>query len=133
MNKFAYLFERFPSFGQTFCYREVAELAQQRITPPIFSIRNPRDEPPQDWDNRIVKRVHYLPGEKELLGNVRSASRRQKLTPEIVSALDEWGRRTDFLRLYQAVYVGLRMQEMRIGHVYAHFPGFAGGTAFLIH
>ena len=133
MNKFAYLFERFPSFGQTFCYREVAELAQQGITPPIFSIRNPRDEPPQDWDNRIVKRVHYLPGEKELLDNVRSASRRRKLTPEIVSALDEWGRRTDFLRLYQAVYVGLRMQEMRIGHVHAHFTGLAARTAFWIH
>jgi colanic acid/amylovoran biosynthesis glycosyltransferase len=133
MNKFTYLFERFPSFGQTFCYREVAELARQDITPPIFSIRNPRDEPPQDWDNRIVKRVHYLPGEKELLDNVRSASRRQKLTPEIVSALDEWGRRTDFLRLYQAVYVGLRMQEMRIGHVHAHFTGLAARTAFWIH
>jgi colanic acid/amylovoran biosynthesis glycosyltransferase len=132
MNKFAYLFERFPSFGQTFCYREVAELAQQGITPPIFSIRNPRDEPPQDWDNRIVKRVHYLPGEKELLDNVRSASRRRKLTPEIVSALDEWGRRTDFLRLYQAVYVGLSMQEMRIGHVHAHFTGLAARTAFWI-
>lgn len=133
MNKFTYLFERFPSFGQTFCYREVAELARQDITPPIFSIRNPRDEPPQDWDNRIVNRVHYLPGEKELLDNVRSASRRQKLTPEIVSALDEWGRRTDFLRLYQAVYVGLRMQEMRIGHVHAHFTGLAARTAFWIH
>jgi colanic acid/amylovoran biosynthesis glycosyltransferase len=133
MNNFAYLFERFPSFGQTFCYREVAELARQGITPPIFSIRNPKDEPPQDWDNRIVKRVHYLPGEKELLDKVRSASRRQKLTPEIVSALDEWGRRTDFLRLYQAVYVGLRMQEMRIGHVHAHFTGLAARTAFWIH
>src|ERR1700693_4734047 len=133
MNKFAYLFERFPSFGQTFCYREVAELAQQGITPPIFSIRNPKDEPPQDWDNRILKRVHYLPEEKELLDNVRSASRRQKLTPEIVSALDEWGRRTDFLRLYQAVYVGLRMQEMRIGHVNAHLTGMVARNAFWIH
>ncbi|MGC2352348.1 MAG: glycosyltransferase family 4 protein [Candidatus Udaeobacter sp.] len=133
MTQFAYLFERFPSFGQTFCYREVAELAQQGITPPIFSIRNPKDEPPQDWDNRIVKRVHYLPGEKELLDNVCTASRRQKLTPEIVSALDEWGRRTDFLRLYQAVYVGLRLQEMGIGHVHAHFTGLAARTAFWIH
>src|SRR5436309_6091670 len=67
MANFAYLFERFPSFGQTFCYREVAELAQQGITPPIFSIRDPKDEPPQDWDKDIVQRVHYLPEEKELL------------------------------------------------------------------
>jgi glycosyltransferase involved in cell wall biosynthesis len=133
MSQFAYLFERFPSFGQTFCYREVAELARQGITPPIFSIRNPKDEPPQDWDARIAKRVHYLPEERELLDDVRQASKNRKLTPEIVAALDEWGRRTDFLRLYQAVYVGLRLQEMGIGHVHAHFMGMAARTAFWIH
>jgi len=133
MSQFAYLFERFPSFGQTFCYREVAELARQGITPPIFSIRNPKDEPPQDWDARIAKRVHYLPEERELLDDVRRASKNRKLTPEIVAALDEWGRRTDFLRLYQAVYVGLRLQEMGIGHVHAHFMGMAARTAFWIH
>src|ERR1700746_3500552 len=103
MANFAYLFERFPSFGQTFCYREVAELARQAITPPIFSIRNPKGEPPQEWDTRIVKRVHYLPEEKELIDDVRRASKKRRLSPEIISALDEWGRRTDFLRLYQAV------------------------------
>ena len=133
MNSFAYLFERFPSFGQTFCYREVAELARQGVTPPIFSIRNPKDEPPQEWDPRIVRRVHYLPEERELLDDVRRASKNRKLTPEIVAALDEWGRRTDFLRLYQAVYVGLRLQEMGIGHVHAHFMGMAARTAFWIH
>ena len=73
MTQFAYLFERFPSFGQTFCYREVAELARQGATPPIFSIRKPKDEPLQDWDKQIVERVHYLPGEKELLDEVRRA------------------------------------------------------------
>ena len=133
MAAFAYLFERFPSFGQTFCYREVAELARQGVTPPIFSVRNPKDEPLQDWDARIVKRVHYLPEERELLDDVRRASKKRKLTPEIVAALDEWGRRTDFLRLYQAVYVGLRLQEMGIGHVHAHFMGMAARTAFWIH
>jgi glycosyltransferase involved in cell wall biosynthesis len=133
MVTFAYLFERFPSFGQTFCYREVAELARQGITPPIFSIRNPKDEPPQDWDRRIVQRVHYLPEEKELLDHVRRASKKRKLTSEVIAALDEWGRRTDFLRLYQAVYVGLRLQEMGIPHVHAHFAGMAARTAFWIH
>jgi len=71
MSRFAYLFERFPSFGQTFCYREVTELDRQGTAPPIFSIRNPKGERPQDWDARIVKRVHYLPEEKELLDDVR--------------------------------------------------------------
>jgi glycosyltransferase involved in cell wall biosynthesis len=133
MSQFAYLFERFPSFGQTFCYREVAELARQGVTPPIFSIRNPKDEPPQEWDPRIVERVHYLPEEKELLDDVRRAAKKRKLTSEVVAALDKWGRRTDFLRLYQAAYVGLRLQEMGVGHVHAHFMGMAARTAFWIH
>ena len=133
MSRFAYLFERFPSFGQTFCYREVAELDRQGVAPPIFSIRNPKDEPPQDWDARIVKRVHYLPEEKELLDDVQRALKKRKLPPEIVTALDEWGRRTDFLRLYQAVYVGLRLQELGVRHVHAHFAGMAARTGLWIH
>jgi colanic acid/amylovoran biosynthesis glycosyltransferase len=132
MALFAYLFERFPSFGQTFCYREVAELYRQGITPPIFSIRNPKDEPAQDWETRIVERVHYLPEEKELLDEVGRASKNGRLTSEIIAALDEWGRRTDFLRLYQAVYVGLRLQDLEIDHVHAHFAGMAARTAFWI-
>src|SRR5215831_16632686 len=132
MAPFAYLFERFPSFGQTFCYREVAELYRQGVAPPVFSIRNPKDEPTQDWDARIVKQVHYLPEEKELLDEVQRTSRKRKLSPTIIAALDEWGRRTDFLRLYQAVYVGLRLQEAGIGHVHAHFAGMAARTAFWI-
>ena len=132
MTRFAYLFERFPSFGQTFCYREVAELARQGVNSPIFAIRNPKREPPQDWDQRIVERVHYLPGEEQLLREVRQASKKGKLTEEVIGAVDEWGRRTDFLRLYQAVYVGLRLQEIGIRHVHAHFAGMAARTAFWI-
>jgi len=133
MTKFAYLFERFPSFGQTFCYREVAELARQGVTPPIFSIRKPKDEPPQDWDKRIVERVDYLPEEKELLDEVRRASQKERLPGEVIAALGKWGRRPDFLRLYQAVHIGLRLQQMRIDHVHAHFAGMAARTAFWIH
>jgi glycosyltransferase involved in cell wall biosynthesis len=132
MTQFAYLFERFPSFGQTFCYREVAELVRQGVTPPIFSIRQPKDEPPQDWDQRIVERVHYLPNEEQLLREVRRASKKGKLTEEVISTLDEWGRRTDFLRLYQAIYIGLHLQEIGIRHVHAHFAGMAARTAFWI-
>ena len=132
MTQFAYLFERFPSFGQTFCYREVVELARQGVTPPIFSIRKPKGEPPQDWDKRVVERVHYLPEEKELLDEVRRASQKQKITREVIAALDEWGRRTDFLRLYQAVYIGGRLQRSGITHIHAHFAGMAARTAFWI-
>src|SRR6266496_2031147 len=132
MTQFAYLFERFPSFGQTFCYREVAELAQQGVSPPVFAIRKRKDEPLQDWDEHIVQGVHYLPEEKELLDDVRRASKKGKLTGEVIAALDEWGRRPDFLRLYQAVDVGLHLQTLGIRHVHAHFAGMAARTAFWI-
>src|ERR1043166_1356541 len=133
MTRFAYLFERFPSFGQTFCYREVAELSRQNVEAPIFSIRKPKDEPAQDWETRIVQRVHYLPEEKQLLQDVRGAAKKRNVSADIMAALDQWGRRTDFLRLYQAVYIGLRLREMGVGHVHAHFAGMAARTAFWIH
>ena len=132
MTSLAYLFERFPSFSQTFCYREIAELHRQGLRPPIFSIRQPKNEPPQDWDEHIVERVHYLPEEAELLEEVRRASGKGKLTREIVVSLDEWGRRSDFLRLYQAAYVGIRLREGGIHRVHAHFAGLAARTAFWI-
>lgn len=132
MARFAYLFERFPSFGQTFCYREVGELDRQGVTPPIFSIRRPKDEPPQDWDPTIVARVHYLPEEAELVTEIDRLLKRKKLPVQIVDLVAEWGRRTDFLRLYQAIYVGLRLQEKGITHVHAHFAGMATRTAFWI-
>ncbi len=133
MARFAYVFERFPSFGQTFCYREVAELDRQDVAPPIFSIRNPKDEPAQDWDTRIVERVRYLPDEKELLEEVRRAVKKRQIGAAVVAALDEWDRRTDFLRLYQAIYIGLRLQTMGINHLHAHFAGMAARTAFWIN
>src|SRR5262249_52394061 len=61
------------------------------------------------------------------------AAKTRKLGTEIMAALNEWGRRTDFLRLYQAVYVGLRLRAMGINHVHAHFAGMAARTAFWIN
>jgi len=129
---FAYLFERFPAFSQTFCYREVAELERQGVRPPIFSIRKPQDEPAQDWDRRIIARVQYLPGEEQLADEVERAIKKSKLSSNAVAAIGEWDKRTDFLRLYQAVHVGLRLRDLGIRHVHAHFAGLAARTAFWI-
>jgi len=132
MPRFAYLFERFPAFSQTFCYREVAELERQGLQPPIFSIRQPKDEPAQDWNRQIVARVHYLPGEAELADEVERAIKKGQLSADAIAAIGEWGKRTDFLRLYQAVYLGLRLRDLGINHVHAHFAGLAARTAFWI-
>ena len=43
MPSFAYLFERFPSFVQTFVYREAQEMVRQKMEPWLVSIRRPDD------------------------------------------------------------------------------------------
>ena len=133
MTQFAYVFERFPSYLQTFCYREIAELDRQGEMPPLFSIRRPDDEPPQDWDEKIVARVQYVPGEPQLVREVEHALKRKELNQEIVELVAEWGRRSDFLRLYQAIHIGSRLQKLGINHVHAHFAGMAARTAFWIN
>ena len=41
-----------------------------------------------------------------------------------------WGRKTDFLRLYQAAWLGPHLQALGVRHVHAHFAGLAARTAF---
>src|SRR6478672_4292429 len=133
MPEVAYLFERFPSFGQTFCYREVAELERQGINVHVFSIRRPVDEPEQDWDQGIVGRVHYLPEEKPLVAEIDRVLKTEAVSGEVRAAVKEWGRQSDFLRLYQAVYVGVRVRQQGIRRVHAHFAGMAARTAYWIN
>ena len=132
VREVAYLFERFPSFGQTFCYREVAELERQGTKVHVFSIRRPVDEPPEDWDRSLVERVHYLPEEKPLVAEVERILKRNSVPDQACAAVKEWGRQSDFLRLYQAIYVGVRLQEKGVRHIHAHFAGMAARTAYWI-
>ena len=131
MRQVAYLFERFPSFGQTFCYREVAELERQGISVQVYSIRRPANEPEQDWDQQIVDRVHYLPDEKTLVAEVDSVLRKA-VSDEVRDAVQQWGRQSDFLRLYQAIYIGMRMERDGVQHLHAHFAGMAARTAYWV-
>lgn len=129
MREVAYLFERFPSFGQTFCYREVAELERQGTKVHVFSIRRPVDEPEQDWDKQLVDRVIYLPEEKLLVPEVDRILRGNGVSPQTRAAVEKWGRQSDFLRLYQAIYVGTGLREKGLRHVHAHFAGMAARTS----
>jgi glycosyltransferase involved in cell wall biosynthesis len=46
--------------------------------------------------------------------------------------VEQWGRQSDFLRLYQAIYVGMRLQEKGLRHVHSHFAGMGTRTAYWI-
>jgi colanic acid/amylovoran biosynthesis glycosyltransferase len=132
MSGLAYLFERFPSFTQTFCYREIVELQRQRVSPAIFSVRRPVNEPAQDWDASIVAQVEYLPGDEQLVREVDRAARKGKLPESATREIATWGRKTDFLRLYQAAHLGPRFQALGVRHLHAHFAGLAARTAYWI-
>ncbi len=132
MPRLAYLFERFPSFGQTFCYREVREILRQGEEVAIFSIRRPVGEPAQDWDSEVLARIHYLPEESALVPKIDRVGRAGELPSAASRRLRQWGRQTDFLRLYQAAYVGERLRRLGVSRVHAHFAGMAARTAYWI-
>jgi colanic acid/amylovoran biosynthesis glycosyltransferase len=126
----AYVFERFPKFSQTFCYREIAELFHQGIRPAIFSLRRPDFGPETKWDDAITSTVHQLPEGDVFarLADEASAS----LPKPARKTLHEWRGKPDSLRLHQATYIGTRLQELGVRHVHTHFAGMAARTAFWI-
>lgn len=133
MKRIAYLFERFPAFTQTFCYREVRELLRQGAPLDLYALRRPAGEREQAWDPQVVRRVVYLPEEAELTKEIERAVRRQELPETALRKISEWGRQSDFLRLYQAAWLGPRLQENGVRWVHAHFAGMAARTAFWLH
>jgi colanic acid/amylovoran biosynthesis glycosyltransferase len=126
----AYVFERFPKFSQTFCYREIAELFHQGIRPAIFSLRRPDFGPEPKWDETITSMVHQLPEGDVFarLADEASAS----LSKPVRKTLHEWRGKPDSLRLHQATYIGTRLQELGVRHLHTHFAGMAARTAFWI-
>ena len=104
--QWAYLFERFPSWTQTFCYREVAEMERQGMAPWIWSIRRPEGEPPQTFPAGLADRVRYLPEESELGDEFRWLKRCDRL-PEPLRADEQrlkGGR--DKARIQEAGWLG---------------------------
>jgi glycosyltransferase involved in cell wall biosynthesis len=106
----------------------VVELGQQNCMPRMFSIRHPEGESTGNWDPQLVRQVHYLPDEKELLCAVDADLQRRRIPNNAAKAITNWGRQTDFLRLYQAAYIGARLEADM--HLHAHFAGMAARTAY---
>lgn len=128
MTSFAYLFERFPSFTQTFCYREVGEMRRIGTSPALYSIRRP-DDIPVDCPSEIAQAVQYFPeeGPGRILKDAQAkgclGSREKKI-------MDEWRYRPDKNRIYEALWLGPRLQKEGIHHVHVHFAGIAARTAY---
>lgn len=129
-GRLAYVFERFPTFTQTFCYREVRELERQAIEPAIFSIRTPRDEPPQDYDQNWGRRVIYLPDDKQLTDEIKRLHSEKRIPRAMRKLLMNWTGSQDKHRVYAAAWLGPRLLKRHVTHVHVHFAGIAARTAY---
>jgi colanic acid/amylovoran biosynthesis glycosyltransferase len=127
-GRFAYLFERFPSFVQTFVYREAVEMVRQGATPWLVSVRRPDD--PGELAEPVGAEVFYLPEEKELRAEVDANRAAGQLGWSIHRAIPRRRGEKDSQRMFEAVWLGPRLKEKGIRHVHAHFGGLAARTAW---
>ena len=94
MASFAYLFERFPSFTQTFCYREVLEMRRQRGDVPVFAIRLPQDVP-ADCPEELSRAVRYLPQADALAAEMKTLRMLGRYPWRVIQKIRHWGKRPD--------------------------------------
>lgn len=131
--QWSYLFERFPSFTQTFCYREVAGITRQGLSPWIYSIRRPGGEPAQDFPAGLANQVRYLPEEGEIAEEFRWLKRCDRLPEPLRAEETRLKGARDKARLQEAGWLGTQMKLAGIGHVHTHFAGIAARTAYWLH
>ena len=133
MFHLAYVFERFPTFTQTFCVREVLELERIGVRPLIFSIHDTRDETVGHYPPDLLERVHFLPQEDALVKQVVKWKDANELPQSVVLTLRHWGERPDKMRVYEAAYIGHVLAQMGRSaprHTHSHFAGIGARTAW---
>ena len=118
----AYVFERFPSFTQTFCVREILELERQGLCPLLFSIRDTRGEVPRQFPEELYERVVFLPPAKELVEEVKQLKAEGRLPQSVVLTLRHWKEKDDQRdkqRVYEAAWIGTRLADAGVRHVHS--------------
>ena len=125
MFHLAYVFERFPTFTQTFCVREILELERTGVRPVIFSIHDTRAEDIRHFPAELAGRVHFVPPEDRVRDEVRRLVEQRRVPQSVVLALRFWGQRPDKQRVYEAAWIGHRLRELdaRVRHAHSHFAG----------
>jgi colanic acid/amylovoran biosynthesis glycosyltransferase len=129
----AYIFERFPSFTQTFCVREIQELQRQGVRPLIFSIRDTHDEGIQHFPPDLFEQVHFLPPKDELTAKVREWKDAHQLPRAAGLCLRHWGDMPDKSRIYEAAYIAKIMADLGSAaprHAHSHFAGIGARTCW---
>lgn len=126
---FAYLFERFPSFTQTFCAREVGEWQKLGYHFPVFSLRSVSGEEVRNFPPALYEQTTLVP-------DVEAMAKRW-WTPFSLRArrdkhalYDCWGKEAGGRRALEAAWVAPLLKSQGIHHVHVHFAGRAARTAY---
>ncbi len=127
-HAFAYLFESFPSFTQTFCFREVEEMLNQGLQFPIFSMWMSADDSVQDFPSRLTGLTSYFP--KNIRRWARKTQREEKNRIQAIRAqlASEWGKEKK--RAEQTAWLIPILEQLEVRHVHVHFAGVATRTAY---
>ena len=132
MFHIAYIFERFPTFTQTFCVREILELERLGVQPVIFSIHDTSEENISHFPEELRARIICLPKEDELVAQVRRLIDERKLPQSVVLTLRQWGEKPDKGRVYEAAWIGQKLCAMnaKVRHAHSHFAGIGARTCW---
>ena len=128
----AYIFERFPTFTQTFCVREILELQRQGVRPLIFSIHDTRHESVQHYPTELLDQVHFLPPTEQLVAEIKALKKANQLAQNVVLTLRHWDGRSDKTRVYEAAWIANKIQELgaNVLHAHSHFAGVGARTCW---
>lgn len=129
----AYVFERFPTFTQTFCVREILELEQLGVRTLLFSIHDTREENIRHFPAGLLERVHFLPKEECLIELVKQWKEANLLPQSVVLTLRQWADRPDKMRVYEAAYISHVLRKMGPDapwHTHSHFAGIGARTCW---
>lgn len=127
----AYLFERFPSFTQTFCAREVAALRALGVEAPVFSIRDTRSEPVHQQFPGLGPTTCLPAKFDEMLSGDARFRRRARAAQADMTSL--WGSESEKRRIYEALWMENGARSLGVTHVHVHFAGLAARTAFWLN
>jgi colanic acid/amylovoran biosynthesis glycosyltransferase len=125
----AYLFERFPSFTQTFCAREIQQWEKLGFHFPIFSIHSVEAEEVRHFPRELYERTITVPLLEKAARRwwtpfyFRSRAVRRRI-------YQRWGSQGGRQRAVEAAWLGPRLQAAGVKHVHVHFAGLAARTAF---
>ena len=130
-RRLAYVFERFPSFTQTFCAKEVLAVRAAGIDCPAYSIRRPGDQPAHAMFADLADTV-LLPESFDAILETDAAFRRAaRSAQEDMRRI--WGSECEKRRIYEALWLKRELKPAGIAHVHTHFAGIGARTAFWLH